>query len=115
MQPQLKLLLETLRPNPAYISSRTLDLLATNPGALALYPGIGDWPAAQRNIARFLFLHPAARAIYADWDPQVRGCVARLRALAGSPSASRACSWKTPPVSASASTWPGPAPPTTTP
>ena len=83
VRPQLKLLLETLRPNPAYITSRTLDLLAANPGATALYAGIGEWPAAQRNIGRFLFLHPAARDIYADWDYQVRGCVARLRALAG--------------------------------
>ncbi|MET8331618.1 helix-turn-helix transcriptional regulator [Streptomyces sp. NPDC005181] len=80
---QVKLLLETLRPNPAYVSSRTLDLLAGNPGALALYAGIEDWPGKQRNIARYLFLHPAARDIYADWGTQIRGCVARLRALAG--------------------------------
>ena len=83
VRPQLKLLLETLRPNPAYITSRTLDLLAWNPGALALYAGIDEWPASQRNIGRFLFLHPAARDIYADWDNQIRGCVARMRALAG--------------------------------
>jgi transcriptional regulator with XRE-family HTH domain len=83
VRPQLKLLLEAVRPNPAYITSRTLDLLAANPGAMALYEGIGDWPAAQRNIARFLFLHPAARDMYAGWDNQIRGCVARLRALAG--------------------------------
>jgi hypothetical protein len=83
VRPQLRLLLETLRPNPAYITSRTLDVLATNPGAMALYAGLGDWLAAQRNIGRFLFLYPAARDIYADWDYQVRGCVARLRALAG--------------------------------
>ena len=83
VRPQLKLLLETLRPNPACITSRTLDLLAANPGGLALYAGMGDWPAAQRNIARFLFLHPAAREVYGDWDYQIRGCVARLRALAG--------------------------------
>jgi hypothetical protein len=79
VRPQLKLLLETLRPNPAYITSRTLDLLAWNPGALALYAGIEEWPASQRNIGRFLFLHPAARDIYADWDNQIRGCVARMR------------------------------------
>ena len=83
VRPQLRLLLETLRPNPAYITSRTLDLLACNPGGLALYAGIDDWPATHRNIGRFLFLHPAAREIYADWDNQIRGCVARLRALAG--------------------------------
>ena len=83
VRPPLRLLLETLRPNPAYITSRTLDVLAANPGATALYAGLDEWPAAQRNIGRFLFLHPAARDIYADWDNQIRGCVARLRALAG--------------------------------
>jgi transcriptional regulator with XRE-family HTH domain len=83
VRPELKSLLEALRPKPAYITSRTLDLLAANPGALALYAGIGDWPAGQRNLGRFLFLHPAARDLYADWDYQVRRCVARLRALAG--------------------------------
>jgi transcriptional regulator with XRE-family HTH domain len=83
VRPHLRLLLETLRPSPAYITSRTLDLLAANPGALALYAGLDDWPAPHRNIARFLFLHPAARDIYAGWDQQIRGCVARLRALAG--------------------------------
>jgi len=54
-----------------------------SPGTLAPYAGIDDWPASQRNIGRFLFLHPAARDIYADWDHQIRGCVARMRALAG--------------------------------
>ncbi|MFC9454497.1 helix-turn-helix transcriptional regulator [Streptomyces sp. NPDC056983] len=76
-------LLESLRPQPAYVTSRTLDLLAWNPGALALYTGMDDWPVKQRNIARYLFLHPAARDLYANWDTQLGGCVARLRALAG--------------------------------
>ena len=49
----------------------------------ALYAGIDEWPASQRNLGRFLFLHPAARDIYADWDSQIRACVARMRALAG--------------------------------
>ena len=83
VRPQLKLLLETLRPNPAYVTSRTLDVLATNPGALALYSGLDEWPATRRNLARYLFLHPAAREIYTNWDVQIRNCVARMRALAG--------------------------------
>jgi transcriptional regulator with XRE-family HTH domain len=86
VRPELKLLLESLRPNPAYVASRTLDLLAWNPGALALYAGLDDWPATQRNLARFMFLHSAARDVYADWEVQIRGCVARLRALAGTDS-----------------------------
>ncbi|MFI5475219.1 helix-turn-helix transcriptional regulator [Streptomyces cacaoi] len=83
VRPHLKLLLETVRPNPAYVVSRSMDILAHNAGGLALYAGIADWPARQRNLARYLFLHPAARGLFTDWDNQIRGCVARLRALAG--------------------------------
>ncbi|MFC9324048.1 helix-turn-helix transcriptional regulator [Kitasatospora sp. NPDC057015] len=83
VRPQVRLLLETVRPNPAYVASRSMDVLAHNPGGLALYAGMTDWPAARRNIARYLFLHPVAREVFPDRANQIRGCVARLRALAG--------------------------------
>lgn len=83
VRPGVKLLLDSLRPTPAYVVSRTFDLLAANPGGLRLYAGIESWPARQRNLARFLFLHPAARDVFGNWENQIRGCVARLRALAG--------------------------------
>ncbi|WP_043677586.1 helix-turn-helix transcriptional regulator [Streptomyces xylophagus] len=83
VSPHLKLVLETLRPSPAYVISRSMDLLAWNPGGLALFAGLSDWPAGQRNIARYLFLHPTAPTLFPDWDYQVRGCVARLRAQSG--------------------------------
>jgi transcriptional regulator with XRE-family HTH domain len=83
VRPHLKLLLEALRPNPAYIVSRSTDFLAWNPGGLALYAGMDDWPVKHRNLARYLFLHPSARGLFPDWDAQVRNCVARLRVQAG--------------------------------
>ncbi|MGW1211570.1 helix-turn-helix transcriptional regulator [Streptomyces sp. NPDC002499] len=83
VSPDLKVLLESMRPNPAYVISRSMDLLAWNPGGLALYPGLADWPVKQRNLARYLFLHPAARSLFPDWDRQITACVARLRATAG--------------------------------
>lgn len=83
MRPHLRLLLESLRPNPAYVISRSMDVLAWNPGGLALYAGLDDWPLKQRNLARYLFLHPAARDLFPDWERQITGCVARLRAVAG--------------------------------
>lgn len=84
VRPHLKLVLETLRPSPAYIISRSMDLLAWNAGGLALYSGLEDWPSSQRNLARYLFLHPTSRTLFQDdWEYQVRGCVARLRAQAG--------------------------------
>ncbi|MFD3308648.1 helix-turn-helix transcriptional regulator [Streptomyces sp. NPDC058656] len=83
VRPGVKLLLEAMRPHPAHVVSRTGDLLASNPGGLRLLTGMEDWPARQRNIARYVFLHPAARELFEDWGNQARGCVGRLRALAG--------------------------------
>ncbi|MGW0582137.1 helix-turn-helix transcriptional regulator [Streptomyces sp. NPDC002920] len=82
IRPGVKLLLESLRPNPAHVVSRTNDLLAANPSGLRLLAGMEEWPVRQRNIARYVFLHPTARTLFHDWATQVRGCVARLRALA---------------------------------
>ncbi|MFJ6120796.1 helix-turn-helix domain-containing protein [Streptomyces sp. NPDC092129] len=83
VRPGVQLLLENLRPGPAYVLSRTLDILAANPGGLHLYAGMESWPVKQRNLARYYFLHPAARDLFPEWDTRIRGCVARLRALAG--------------------------------
>ncbi|MFG2653373.1 helix-turn-helix transcriptional regulator [Streptomyces sp. NPDC048436] len=83
VRPHLKLLLESVRPYPAYVISRDMDVLAWNPGGLALYAGLDGWPVKQRNLARYLFLHPAARDLFPDWERQITNCVARLRAVAG--------------------------------
>lgn len=79
----VRLLLETVRPNPAYVVSRVNDLLAANPSGLRLLHGMADWPANQRNTIRYTFLHPQARALFPDWEHKAKGCVAQLRALVG--------------------------------
>ncbi|MFD7055168.1 helix-turn-helix transcriptional regulator [Streptomyces mirabilis] len=81
--PGTELILESLRPNPAYVVGRTFELLAANPGGLHLFTGIEDWQGEQRNLARYVFLHPAARDLFDDWDDAVRSAVAWLRGLAG--------------------------------
>ncbi|GAA3777266.1 helix-turn-helix transcriptional regulator [Streptomyces coacervatus] len=83
VRPGVKLLLQSLRPYPAHIVSRTTDVLAHNPGGLRLLAGLEQWPVKDRNIARYVFLHPAAHDLFDDWSNQVRSCVARLRTLAG--------------------------------
>ena len=84
VRPTSRLLLETLRPSPAYVISRTYDILAANPGGARLHPGLLDWPPRQRNSIRYTFLHPEARNLWPDWEQKARGCVAQLRAVAGS-------------------------------
>ncbi|WP_328491658.1 helix-turn-helix transcriptional regulator [Streptomyces sp. NBC_00414] len=83
VDPGTELLLEQLRPFPSRVLSRTLDLLACNPGGLRTLAGIEGWPIEQRNIARYVFLHPTARELFPDREEVTRGCVARLRALTG--------------------------------
>ena len=56
-----------------------LDALAANQLGRALYPAVfrdGPQPA---NWARFIFLNPEARKIYADWDRASKDCIAFFR------------------------------------
>ncbi|TDD71421.1 helix-turn-helix domain-containing protein [Actinomadura rubrisoli] len=81
VRPAVRLLLENVRPCPAYVVARTGDVLAANPEAQALFIGMGDWPEHRRNIVRYVFLHPAARSLLADWDGSAASCVANLRGV----------------------------------
>lgn len=61
---------------PATVTGPALDVLAANPLARALYGGFARFD----NLARIVFLDPAARYFYADWDRAARGVVSNLRA-----------------------------------
>jgi hypothetical protein len=64
------------------VLTRTSGLLATNPEALVLFPGLADWPPERRNTIRYTFFHPAARELFADWDRSAETIAAHLRSLA---------------------------------
>jgi len=84
----VRLLLERLRPCPALVLARTSDVLAANPEGLALFAGLGAWPAPKRNTLRYVFTHPVARDLVADWDQAAASGVANLRsATAADPDA----------------------------
>jgi transcriptional regulator with XRE-family HTH domain len=88
VSPNLRLLLENLRPCPALVLSRTSDVLAANPEGLALYHGLAAWPSARRNTIRYMFRHPDAPALFGDWRASTAGAVADLRTvLAADPDA----------------------------
>ncbi|WP_026876735.1 helix-turn-helix transcriptional regulator [Jiangella gansuensis] len=72
-------LLERWPDTPALVLGRYLDVLAANRLALALNScsGLGV------NQVRAVFLDPAARDIYPDWDTVALETVASLRAAAG--------------------------------
>ena len=82
VRPGVRQLLESVRPCPAYVLTRTSDLLAANPEALTLFAGLTDWPPERRNTIRYTFFHPAARELFADWDHSAETTAAHLRSLA---------------------------------
>jgi transcriptional regulator with XRE-family HTH domain len=82
VRPGVRQLLETVRPCPAYVLTRTSDLLAANPEALALFPGLTDWPPERRNTIRYTFFHPTAKELFANWDHAAETTAAHLRSLA---------------------------------
>jgi transcriptional regulator with XRE-family HTH domain len=81
VRPGVRQLLETVRPCPAYVLTRTSDLLAANPEALTLFAGLADWPAERRNTIRYTFFHPAARELFTHWDHSAETTAAHLRSL----------------------------------
>ena len=97
--PGVQVLLERLRPYPAHVVGRNGDLLAWNPGGLRLLAGMAEWPVRQRNVWRYVFLHPAARTLFDDWEGQLRA--------PASPTCGRCPDWNpTPPTwSESSASW----------
>ncbi|WP_395292350.1 helix-turn-helix domain-containing protein [Kitasatospora hibisci] len=83
VRPGLLRVLDTLTGTPAMILGHRLDVLAANPLAKALYVDFDALPHRDRNLARFIFLDPAARDLLADWETAARGAVAALRLYAG--------------------------------
>jgi transcriptional regulator with XRE-family HTH domain len=82
VSPELLQLLDAWPATPAMILTPTLDVLARNTLARALYSGFGD----DDNLLRMTFLDPEGRRFYVDWDRAAEASVANLRAAsAGDP------------------------------
>lgn len=79
----LRLALESMSDIPVMLLGRRMDVLATNLLARALYKDFDAAPPHERNIARYMFLDPAAREVYVDWADGARNAVAGLQFYAG--------------------------------
>ena len=66
--PQLQTVLDALVGVPALVRSPTLDLIATNSLARALYSVLYDDARSAPNVARFTFLDPRARQFWPAWS-----------------------------------------------
>jgi transcriptional regulator with XRE-family HTH domain len=80
VSPTLRRLIENLGPNPAYILGRRWDYLAWNRASSALLGDFGAIPRAARNHIWLMFMDPARREMFTDWDRGARLAAAKFRA-----------------------------------
>jgi transcriptional regulator with XRE-family HTH domain len=75
---------QALDPNPAYVTAGDFEVLAWNPAAERLFPGlVVGWDGDRPNVARWLFCDPDAREVLPEWESVAQDVLARLRAAAG--------------------------------
>jgi transcriptional regulator with XRE-family HTH domain len=78
--PRLQRVLDALDPVPALIRNATYDVVAWNRAATVVLMDYGAMPVERRNILRFMFLDPAARAAQFDWENVARFVLSAFRA-----------------------------------
>ncbi|WP_416222967.1 helix-turn-helix domain-containing protein [Streptomyces sp. VB1] len=76
-------LLDSMDGIPAYVTGARSDVLAWNPMAGAVFGDWGALPPAERNWARLVFLSPAYRDLFVNWDSKASDMVSYLRLYAG--------------------------------
>ncbi|MCC3775459.1 helix-turn-helix domain-containing protein [Streptomyces sp. UNOB3_S3] len=89
VSPLLRRLLEAAGSLPAFVTNHRLDVVAWNDLGSVLMGGLAD--AGHRdhrdhrdpNEARFLFLDPASRSLFPEWEDRAVEAVGRLRVSAG--------------------------------
>lgn len=78
--PRLQRVLDALHPVPAVIRTATWDVVAWNQAATIMLIDYRSLPPDQRNILRWMFLDPGARAAQYDWESVARFAVGAFRA-----------------------------------
>ncbi|MGI5369509.1 transcriptional regulator [Streptomyces sp. A244] len=80
VRPGVRLLLDGMDRNPAYVLDHRMEVLAWNDlaDAVLAFSGPGDL-----SLPRRLFLDPASRELYPDWSAIAAQTVAHLRLQAG--------------------------------
>jgi transcriptional regulator with XRE-family HTH domain len=77
--PRLQRVLDALDPVPAVIRTAIWDVVAWNRAATMMLMDYGSLPPEQRNILRFIFLDPRARAAQYDWESVARFVLGSFR------------------------------------
>lgn len=83
VRPGLQRFVDAITGAPVWVRDRRMEFVTANPLGLALYrPVLGD-ADGRGNTARFVFLSPAARSFFPDWEKNADDVVATLRSYAG--------------------------------
>jgi transcriptional regulator with XRE-family HTH domain len=84
VRPEIRQLLDAMDGTvPAMIYGRGMEILAWNRLAGRVSFDIDAVPEGERNGALLIFLHPAAKELYPDWEQGAQETVASLRAEVG--------------------------------
>jgi transcriptional regulator with XRE-family HTH domain len=90
VRPVIQQVLDAITEAPAWVRNARHDILAANPLARALYSPVldsavaGPTPKRAANTARFIYLDPAAREFFTDYDRMAADAAAMLQLEAGS-------------------------------
>ncbi|WP_405534765.1 helix-turn-helix transcriptional regulator [Streptomyces sp. NBC_00075] len=76
---QLLQLMDGWEHTPAFVVGPALDILAGNSLATALHSGFDAFD----NLARMVFVDPAGREFYQEWERAAHSCTAEIRAAYG--------------------------------
>jgi transcriptional regulator with XRE-family HTH domain len=76
-------ILDAITDAPAWVRNARHDMLAANRMARALYAPLFADPRRPVNNARFVYLDPAARDFFTDWERSADDIAAMLRSEAG--------------------------------
>jgi transcriptional regulator with XRE-family HTH domain len=76
----LRRLVQTLDPNPAFVSNPWWDLLTYNEAYSFLHGGLDTRPPAERNVLWLFFTDDPARTLIVNWPDEAHQLVGQLRA-----------------------------------
>ncbi|MFT4048814.1 MAG: helix-turn-helix transcriptional regulator [Solirubrobacterales bacterium] len=79
----LQRFLDAVTGAPVWVRDRRMDFVAANALGRALYAPLLDDPSNRANTARFVFLNPASRLFFPEWERGADDIVATLRTYAG--------------------------------
>jgi len=77
--PRLQRVIDALDPTPALIRTATWNVVAWNRAVTVMLADYASMPPEQRNILRYLFLDPRARAVQYDWESVARFVVGAFK------------------------------------